>query len=144
MAKIRDRTGEFKDAVRHSAISLGYKEVKFSIILFICFFKLQSPPYINCAEFSSVLAFWHSKMAAIMASFIIHKPRRRSPFTRAALKTLENIGALEQLMLKHRKDYEGWYWTRGKLWGIIVCRANVSYVIGDSVDIIHLSISCAW
>uniref|UniRef100_A0A6N2LQG5 SNARE-complex protein Syntaxin-18 N-terminal domain-containing protein n=1 Tax=Salix viminalis TaxID=40686 RepID=A0A6N2LQG5_SALVM len=76
MAKIRDRTEDFKDAVRHSAISLAYNE---------------------------------SKLEAIMASFIIHKPRRRSPFTGAALKTLENIGALEQLMLKHRKDYEGWY-----------------------------------
>ncbi|KAF9674646.1 hypothetical protein SADUNF_Sadunf10G0148500 [Salix dunnii] len=60
MAKIRDRTEDFKDA---------------------------------------------SKLAAIMASFIIHKPRQRSPFTKAALKTLESIGALEQFMLKHRKDY---------------------------------------
>ncbi|KAL9365272.1 hypothetical protein Peur_043145 [Populus x canadensis] len=72
MAKIRDRTEDFKDAVRHIAISLGYNE---------------------------------TRLAAIMASFIIHKPRQRSPFTRAALKTLESIGALEQFMLKHRKDY---------------------------------------
>ncbi|KAJ6892055.1 hypothetical protein NC651_025293 [Populus alba x Populus x berolinensis] len=72
MAKIRDRTEDFKDAVRHTAVSLGYNE---------------------------------SKLAAIMASFIIHKPRQRSPFTKAALKTLESIGALEQFMLKHRKDY---------------------------------------
>ncbi|XP_011039007.1 PREDICTED: syntaxin-81-like [Populus euphratica] len=72
MAKIRDRTEDFKDALRHSAISLGYNE---------------------------------SRLAAIMASFIIHKPRQRSPFTIAALKTLESIGALEQFMLKHRKDY---------------------------------------
>ncbi|XP_062001318.1 syntaxin-81 [Rosa rugosa] len=46
-----------------------------------------------------------SKLAAIMAKFIIHAPRQRSPFTRAAYKTLESIGALEQFMLKHRKDY---------------------------------------
>lgn len=72
MAKIRDRTEDFKDAVRHTAVSLGYNE---------------------------------AKLAAIMASFIIHKPRQRSPFTKAALKTLESIGALEQFMLKHRKDY---------------------------------------
>ncbi|XP_011036019.1 PREDICTED: syntaxin-81-like isoform X2 [Populus euphratica] len=72
MAKIRDRTEDFKDAVRHTAVSLGYNE---------------------------------SKLAAIMASFIVHKPRQRSPFTKAALKTLESIGALEQFMLKHRKDY---------------------------------------
>ncbi|KAJ6720528.1 SYNTAXIN-18 [Salix viminalis] len=72
MAKIRDRTEDFKDAVRLTAVSLEYNE---------------------------------SKLAAIMASFIIHKPRQRSPFTKAALKTLESIGALEQFMLKHRKDY---------------------------------------
>ncbi|KAL6126062.1 hypothetical protein ACLB2K_074113 [Fragaria x ananassa] len=46
-----------------------------------------------------------SKLAAVMAKFIIHPPRQRSPFTRAAYKTLESIGALEQFMLKHRKDY---------------------------------------
>ncbi|XP_015877321.3 syntaxin-81 [Ziziphus jujuba] len=72
MAKVRDRTEDFKDAVRQTAISSGYDE---------------------------------SKLAAILANFIIHKPRQRSPFTRAALKTLESIGALEQFMLKHRKDY---------------------------------------
>ncbi|CAL1384950.1 unnamed protein product [Linum trigynum] len=72
MARFRDRNEDFKDAVRHAAVSAGYDE---------------------------------SKLAAIMASFIIHKPKRSSPFTRAALKTLENIGALEQFMLKHRKDY---------------------------------------
>ncbi|OWM69994.1 hypothetical protein CDL15_Pgr025843 [Punica granatum] len=72
MAKFRDRTDDFKDAVRHTAVSLGYNE---------------------------------SKLAAIMASFIIHKPRERTSFTKAALKTLESIGALEQFMRKHRKDY---------------------------------------
>ncbi|KAM7271504.1 hypothetical protein ACFE04_030718 [Oxalis oulophora] len=72
MAKVRDRTEDFKDAVRHSAHSVGYSE---------------------------------AKLAAIMASFIIQKPRQRSSFTNAALKTLESIGALEQFMLKHRKDY---------------------------------------
>lgn len=72
MAKVRDRTEDFKDAVRHTALSLGYDE---------------------------------SKLAAILANFIIHKPRQRSPFTKAALKTLESIGTLEQFMLKHRKDY---------------------------------------
>ncbi|KAI4317368.1 hypothetical protein L6164_025241 [Bauhinia variegata] len=72
MARVRDRTEDFKDAVRHSAHSLGYDEVK---------------------------------LASIMASFIIHKPRQRSPFTKAAMKTLESIGELEQFLLKHRKDY---------------------------------------
>ncbi|KAK2637443.1 hypothetical protein Ddye_032235 [Dipteronia dyeriana] len=72
MAKIRDRTEDFKDAVRHTAVSLGYNE---------------------------------SKLAAIMASFIIHKPRQRSSFMKAALKTLESVGALEEFMSKHRKDY---------------------------------------
>ncbi|KAL9421531.1 hypothetical protein AB3S75_033912 [Citrus x aurantiifolia] len=72
MARIRDRTEDFKDVARHTAVSLGYDE---------------------------------STLAAIMASFIIHKPRERSSFTKAALKTLESIGALEQFILNHRKDY---------------------------------------
>ncbi|KAL9458530.1 hypothetical protein AB3S75_007404 [Citrus x aurantiifolia] len=72
MARIRDRTEDFKDAARHAAVSLGYDA---------------------------------SKLAAIMASFIIHKPWERSSFTKAALKTLESIGALEQFILNHRKDY---------------------------------------
>ncbi|GMN57091.1 hypothetical protein TIFTF001_026203 [Ficus carica] len=72
MAKVRDRTEDFKDAVRHTALSLGYDE---------------------------------SKLAAILANFIIHKPRQRSPFIKAALKTLESIGTLEPFMVKHRKDY---------------------------------------
>ncbi|KAJ4719912.1 syntaxin-81 [Melia azedarach] len=72
MARIQDRTEDFKDVVRHTAVSLGYDE---------------------------------PKLAAVMASFIIHKPRQRSSFTKAALKTLESIEALEQFMLKHRKDY---------------------------------------
>ncbi|KAF8051036.1 hypothetical protein N665_1813s0005 [Sinapis alba] len=46
-----------------------------------------------------------SKVASTMASFIIHKPKERSPFTRAAFKTLESIKELDQFMMKHRKDY---------------------------------------
>ncbi|GMH04231.1 hypothetical protein Nepgr_006070 [Nepenthes gracilis] len=72
MARFRDITEDFKDAVRREALSLGYTE---------------------------------SKMAATMASFIIHKPRERTQFTKAALKTLESIGTLEQFLRKHRKDY---------------------------------------
>ncbi|KAF5471857.1 hypothetical protein F2P56_008623 [Juglans regia] len=72
MSRIRDRTEDFKDVVRQTALSLGYDE---------------------------------SKLAAILASFIIHKPLQRSSFTKAALKTRESIKALEQFMLKHRKDY---------------------------------------
>ncbi|KAG4127785.1 hypothetical protein ERO13_D10G242400v2 [Gossypium hirsutum] len=72
MSRFRDRTEDFKDAVRQSAISSGFNE---------------------------------SKLAAIMASFIIHKPRQRTLFLNSALKTLESIGALDQFLLKHRKDY---------------------------------------
>ncbi|KAL9230180.1 hypothetical protein vseg_005566 [Gypsophila vaccaria] len=72
MSKIRDRTEDFKDAIRREAVSLEFDEVK---------------------------------MAAIMASFIIHKPRERTPFMRTSLKTLELIGELEQFLMKHRKDY---------------------------------------
>ncbi|KAA8534124.1 hypothetical protein F0562_031683 [Nyssa sinensis] len=72
MAKFRDRTEDFKDAVHRSALSLGYNE---------------------------------SKMAAILASFIMHKPWQRSSFTKAALKTLESIDTLDKFLMKHRKDY---------------------------------------
>ncbi|XP_059284861.1 syntaxin-81-like [Lycium ferocissimum] len=51
------------------------------------------------------LGYDESKTAALLASFIMHKPRQRSGFTRAALKTLENIGTLEQFLMKHKKDY---------------------------------------
>lgn len=44
-------------------------------------------------------------MASILASMIMHKPPQRSPFTKAALKTLESIEELERFILKHRKDY---------------------------------------
>lgn len=72
MAKIRDRTEDFKDAVNRAALSLEFNE---------------------------------AKRAALMASFVIHKPRERLQFTKAALKTLESIGTLEQFLIKHRKDY---------------------------------------
>uniref|UniRef100_A0A5B7BPP1 Putative syntaxin-81 n=1 Tax=Davidia involucrata TaxID=16924 RepID=A0A5B7BPP1_DAVIN len=72
MARIRDRTEDFKDAVHRAALSAGYNE---------------------------------SKMAAILASFIMHKPRQRSSFTKAALKTLESIDTLDEFLMKHRKDY---------------------------------------
>ncbi|KAG8644985.1 syntaxin-81 [Manihot esculenta] len=72
MTKVRDRTEDFKDAVRQAAVSLGYNE---------------------------------SKLAAILASFIIHKPRQHLPFTKAAITTLESIGTLQQFIIKHRKDY---------------------------------------
>ncbi|KAK9134088.1 hypothetical protein Scep_013616 [Stephania cephalantha] len=51
------------------------------------------------------LGYNESKMASILASFIMHKPQQKSPFTKAALKTLESIEALGQFILKHRKDY---------------------------------------
>ncbi|PIA54481.1 hypothetical protein AQUCO_00900791v1 [Aquilegia coerulea] len=51
------------------------------------------------------LNYDESKVAAIFASFIMHKPRQKSPFTKAALMTLESIEALEQFIVKHRKDY---------------------------------------
>ncbi|KAK6934485.1 SNARE-complex protein Syntaxin-18, N-terminal [Dillenia turbinata] len=72
MSKYRDRTEDFKDAVRRTAVSLGLNE---------------------------------AKIAAILSCFIIHKPRKRTPFTKAALKTLESIGELENFLKKHRKDY---------------------------------------
>lgn len=72
MAKIRDRTEDFKDAIRSKAHDFGYTE---------------------------------SQLAAVLASFILHKPPQRSPFTKAAIKTLESINELENFIVKHRKDY---------------------------------------
>ncbi|OVA17710.1 SNARE-complex protein Syntaxin-18 N-terminal [Macleaya cordata] len=51
------------------------------------------------------LGYDESKIASILASFIMRKPRQKSPFIKAALKTLESIEALEKFIVKHRKDY---------------------------------------
>ncbi|KAH7839812.1 hypothetical protein Vadar_009140 [Vaccinium darrowii] len=51
------------------------------------------------------LGYDESKLAAVLASFIMHKPRQRSSFIKAALTTLESIGELEQFLVKHKKDY---------------------------------------
>ncbi|KAG6382292.1 hypothetical protein SASPL_158037 [Salvia splendens] len=51
------------------------------------------------------LEYDEAKIVAIMASFIMHKSLERSIFTKAALKTLESIRALEQFLSKHKKDY---------------------------------------
>ncbi|KAK1299027.1 Syntaxin-81 [Acorus calamus] len=72
MGRTKDRTEDFKDAVRAAGLAFGYDE---------------------------------SKMAKTMASFIMRKPLQPSPFTKAALKTLESIEALEHFIMKHRKDY---------------------------------------
>ncbi|XP_020277285.1 syntaxin-81 isoform X2 [Asparagus officinalis] len=72
MANIRDRTEDFKDAIRVAARSLDYSE---------------------------------SKLAAVLACFIMHRPLQRSAFTKAAVKTLESINELEHFIVKHRKDY---------------------------------------
>ncbi|XP_028551698.1 syntaxin-81 [Dendrobium catenatum] len=72
MAKTRDRTEDFKDAVHTSAVSSGYTE---------------------------------SKLAPVMASFIMRKPTQRLPFTKASLKTLESINELEHFIVRHQKDY---------------------------------------
>lgn len=57
------------------------------------------------------LGYDETKIAVILASFILHKPRTRSPFTIAALKTLDSIRVLEEFLLKHKKDYVDLYRT---------------------------------
>ncbi|PIA64428.1 hypothetical protein AQUCO_00100125v1 [Aquilegia coerulea] len=59
----------------------------------------------NVRSVALSLNYDESKLAAILASFIMHKPRQKLPFTKAALTTLESIEALEQFIVKHRKDY---------------------------------------
>ncbi|MCL7024789.1 hypothetical protein MKW94_018504 [Papaver nudicaule] len=51
------------------------------------------------------LEYEDSKIASIQSSFIIRKPKQKSPFTKAALKTGESIEALDKFIVKHRKDY---------------------------------------
>ncbi|KAL6532040.1 hypothetical protein OROGR_014010 [Orobanche gracilis] len=51
------------------------------------------------------LGYNDSKTAAIMASFIMRKIRELSSFTQDALTTLQSVGALEQFIMKHKKDY---------------------------------------
>nr|XP_019711142.1 syntaxin-81 isoform X2 [Elaeis guineensis] len=51
------------------------------------------------------LGYSESKLAAILASFIMHKPPQGSLFTKAALKTLKSIIELEHFIVKPRKDY---------------------------------------
>ncbi|XP_058097575.1 syntaxin-81 [Magnolia sinica] len=51
------------------------------------------------------LGYNESKMAAILASMIMRKPPQRSPFTKAALRTLDSIEELERFIMKHRRDY---------------------------------------
>lgn len=107
MAKVRDRTEDFKDSVRRAALNLGYNEVPFashwlwfSIMIFQEFPFFFFSCYIECMclilvewliihlKFVSYVYIWQSKTARIMASFIFHKTSERSPFTKAALKTV--------------------------------------------------------
>ncbi|XWS74865.1 hypothetical protein CRYUN_Cryun01aG0034800 [Craigia yunnanensis] len=73
MSRFRDRTEDFKDAVRHTAISSGCNE---------------------------------SKLATIMASFIIHKLRQTTPFTKSALKTVELTSLLDVVLETETKMVE--------------------------------------
>lgn len=109
MARIRDRTEDFKDSAHRAALSLGFNE---------------------------------SKLAAIMASFIMHKPPQRSPFTKAALKTLESIGALEQFLMKHKKDYIDLHRTTERERDSIEHEVTVFIkACKDQIDILKTSIS---
>lgn len=49
--------------------------------------------------------YTEAQLAALMSAFIIRKPNPKSPFTKAAIKTLESIRELEKFIVKHRKDY---------------------------------------
>lgn len=109
MAKIRDRTEDFKDVVRQTALSLGYNE---------------------------------SKMAAILSSFIIHKPLQRTSFTKAALKTLESIRTLEQFIMQHRKDYVDMHRTTEQERDSIEHEVTIFIkACKDQIDILKNSIS---
>lgn len=83
-----------------------------NLLIFLLEFEGMSKVRDRTEDFKDVahrsalsLGYDESKTAALLASFIMHKPRQKSGFTRAALKTLESIGTLEQFLMKHKKDY---------------------------------------
>ncbi|XP_033510502.1 syntaxin-81-like [Nicotiana tomentosiformis] len=76
MSKIRDRTEDFKDAARRSALSLGYDEVHLTYSVHCFSLFLVRKNYVAYCEF-----------------FI------------TPLCQLESIGALEQFLMKYKKDY---------------------------------------
>ncbi|KAJ3682685.1 hypothetical protein LUZ60_012912 [Juncus effusus] len=49
--------------------------------------------------------YTESQVAALIASFIMHKSVPKSPFTKSAIKTHQSINELEKFIIKHRKDY---------------------------------------
>ncbi|KAK3144167.1 hypothetical protein QOZ80_4AG0309580 [Eleusine coracana subsp. coracana] len=49
--------------------------------------------------------YTEAQLAALMSAFIMRKPSPKSPFTNAAIKTLESIKELERFIVKHRRDY---------------------------------------
>ncbi|EPS69472.1 hypothetical protein M569_05295 [Genlisea aurea] len=51
------------------------------------------------------LEYNESKIASMMASFIMPRNLEKSSFTKAALTTAESIRELEQFLMKHKKDY---------------------------------------
>ncbi|RWR82227.1 syntaxin-81 [Cinnamomum micranthum f. kanehirae] len=88
------------------------------------------------------IGYNESKMASILASMIMHKPPQRSPFTKAALKTLQSIEELERFILKHRKDYVDLHRTTEQERDSIEHEVSVFIkVCKDQIDILKNRIS---
>ena len=88
MSRVRDRTEDFKEAVRVSALSHGYTEVSSN--------RASTSPFPsaygrkpNGPQFVTLRCVAvQAQLAALMSSFVIRKPSPKSPFTNAAMKTV--------------------------------------------------------
>ena len=103
MSRVRDRTEDFKESVRVAALSHGYTEVSSYAKHATSHTCAISPLHWNLVyqllpqeqshHLRSIVLilflFSQSQLAALMSSFIIRKPSPKSPFTNAAIKTVE-------------------------------------------------------
>uniref|UniRef100_A0A251S2Z4 Uncharacterized protein n=1 Tax=Helianthus annuus TaxID=4232 RepID=A0A251S2Z4_HELAN len=90
MAKVRDRTEDFKDAINSGALSLDLTSYfRLTIVSLVYYNVVCGHLYLFSSKDDEIkLCYTSTKRAALMASFIIHKPREGSHFTKAALKTI--------------------------------------------------------
>ncbi|KAG6487668.1 hypothetical protein ZIOFF_056259 [Zingiber officinale] len=122
-----DRTQDFKEAIRSTALSCGYDEVGVWIENVLIFFLLLlGVPCINLTvygiiQFASLFQLRTiqntSKLAAVLASFILRKLLEKHPFEKAAIKTVhsQSLALTDFLQVlyiypirfitKHQKDY---------------------------------------
>jgi len=100
MSRVRDRTEDFKEALRVAALSHGYTEVSSN--------RASTSPFPsaygrkpNGPQFVTLRCVAvQAQMAALMSSFIIRKSPPKSPFTNAAIKTVGVCGGCVPVLLR--------------------------------------------